>query len=195
MITVFLSGFLFGFLFGGLTLTGLLKITAFLQLKKLQDEYNSTYNEIISLIGTNSVKFLSRYNDSVTFRVATKTKGKVDMIFFLDKKDLCLFKKGDCVLSTQYADKNIIDGICQKLEDSFSKDMKDCVIIMGNIIDRKTMERINPNINFAPAFPEEVSEETDFTIDDILDRINQVGIDNLTDVEKKFLEQYQKDQK
>jgi len=190
MITIFFSGFLLGCV----CLMGAIKFIEYLQLRKLKDEQNSIYNEIVNLIGTSSVKFLSRYNDTLTFRVVTTSKGKVDMIVFLDKKDLGLFSKGDCILSTEYTDKEIIDSICQKLEESYDRDLKDCVNIMGNIVDRKTMTRINPNITFPPAFPEVVEEPT-FTIDDILDRINQVGMVNLTDVEKRFLEQYQKSQK
>ena len=182
--------FICGLFIGGLSLFGILKLHEYLQIKALKDEQNLIYNEIVGLIGTKSVKFMARFNDNVTFRVATKL-GKFDMIVFLDKKDLGLFSKGDCVLSTQYADKEIIDGLCQKLEESYDKDLKDCVNIMGNIIDRKTMTRLNPSINFPPAFPDESEQEPQFNMDDILDRINQVGLDRLTDIEKKFLEQYQ----
>ena len=184
-----------GFLLGCLFMLGIIRLEGYLQLEKLKDEQNSVYNEIIDLIGTKSMKFIARYNNNVTFRVSTKSKGVVDMIVFFDKKDLGLFDKGDCVLTTQNADRKIITDICQKLEDTYEKDLKDCVQIMGNIVDRKTISRLNPNINFPSAFPEERIEEPQFTIDDILDRINQVGMDKLTQDEKNFLDQYQKNQK
>ena len=144
------------------------------------------------MVGTSSVKFSSRYNNTVTFLVSTTFKGKVDLVFFLDKSDFRILSKGEFILGTEHADKKIIEDLCLKLEESYDKDLKDCVKVMGHIVDRKTVKLVNPNVTFPPAFPEDEVEESNFTIDGVLDRITQVGMENLTDDEKRFLEQYQK---
>jgi hypothetical protein len=186
IIVVFISAFLLGCL----SVVGIIKAGGYFQLKKLQKESDSIYSEIVSLIGTKSVKFLARYNETVTFQVLSKTKGEVHLMVFLDKRDIGIFRKGECLYNTQYVTASIVDNIFQLLESFHRKDIMDCVQVMGNIIDKRTMRRLNPNASFPNAFnEEEVEEEPQFTIDEILDRINQVGFDNLTELEIKFLKQ------
>ena len=112
------------------------------------------------------------------------------LILFLDKGDVAIFKKGDLLYSTHYTDKNLVKSIVDSLQDNFKKQIMDCVLVMNNVIDRKTITRLNPDVEFPPAF-QSVEEEEEFTIDDILDRINEVGLENLTEKEKKFLDEYQ----
>lgn len=193
LIILSIISFLSGILFGLLIFTKLSEWKAEKEIQKIRDEHNNIYLEIESLIGTRSVFFLGRFNDNISFRITTLTSGVIDMILFFDKKDVSLFKKNECIYGSHYADKNIIKNICSKLENQFSTDIRDCVKIFGNIIDRKTVSRINPGIEFPPAFP--VDPPKTYTIDDILDRIGEVGINNLDEDEKRFLEQYQKNQK
>ena len=54
----------------------------------------------------------------------------------------------------------------------------------------------NKNVNnisyeFLSKHLKERRQSSEYNIDGILDRINEVGIDNLTDKEKKFLDEYQ----
>lgn len=195
LIILSIVSFLFGIIFGLLIFAKLSEWKAEKELQKVRDEHNNIYLEIESLIGKRNVYFLGRFNDSISFRTTTLTFGVIDILFFFDKKDISLFKKNECIYGSSYVDKEIIKNICSKLESQFSEEIKDCVKIFGNIIDRKTISRINPGIEFPPAFPvvPPVESKT-FTIDDILDRIGEVGINNLDDDEKKFLEQYQKNQ-
>lgn len=190
-MTYFIT-FLIGTAFGFLLLLQFSKWDANQKIKKLKEQHDSVFLEIERLIGTKSLYFLGRYNNNVTFKVITKDS-KMDLVFFLDKKDICLFKKDQCLYSTQFVDKRIVENICSKLEQSFSTEMSDCVKIMGNIIDRKTVLKLNPYVEFPPAFP--VAPPQIFTIDDILDRISEVGLDNLNSEEKQFLNEYQKNQK
>lgn len=188
-IAIAITFFILGLLFGFISFMQFSKWESNKQIQKIKDEHDMIYSEIEKLIGTKSVVFLGRYNDNITFRIMTVKEGVVDMIFFFDKKDVSLFKKNDCIYGTHYANRETINSICLKLEKHFSKEINDCVKIMGNIIDRKTVSKLNPGVEFPPAFPKE--PDRIFTIDDILDRISEVGLNNLTDEEKNFLNQYQ----
>lgn len=182
---IIILALLVGIFIGFFAFLGLLKLNTWYELKKLKDDYNTTYLEVLEIIGSNSLKFMNRYNSNVTFRANLKKHGKVEIIFLMDKKDLTIFKNGECIYSSFYTDKKIVTDICSKLETSFSRELTDCVQVMGNIIDRRTITKLNPNIEFPPAFP--VVEQPQLTMDDILDKINEVGIDNLTPDEKEFL--------
>jgi hypothetical protein len=58
---------------------------------------------------------------------------------------------------------------------------------MGNIVDKRSILRLNPNANFPEAFSKPKVEKKVLDLDSILDRINEVGISNLTKEEKEFL--------
>ena len=150
--------FLIGTAFGFLLLLQFSKWDANQKIKKLKEQHDSVFLEIERLIGTKSLYFLGRYNNNVTFKVITKDS-KMDLVFFLDKKDICLFKKDQCLYSTQLVDKRIVENICSKLEQSFSTEMSDCVKIMGNIIDRKTVLKLLLQ-RYAPMSIEMIKAET-----------------------------------
>lgn len=190
-MVVYFAIFIWGVVMGMSLLILLNKISLHLQTKNVTEEYNTFFTEIKDLIDKNSCRFLSRYNNNVNFRITTQTQGKVDLILFLDKGDVAIFKKGDLLYSTHYTDKTLVKSIVDTLQSNFKKQIMDCVLVMNNVIDRKTITRLNPDVEFPPAFQSEVEEEEGFTIDGILDRINEVGLENLTDKEKKFLYEYQ----
>lgn len=159
-------------------------------LKKLQDSYNQFFTEIKELVGSSSFKFINRFNDHLTFRVTTPSKGKVTLILVLSKKEISIWQKGELLYSTHYANPNLIKSIVQDIEMSYDSKIRDCFQIMGNVIDKTSIRKMNPDAEFPEAFPK--TEVTIFSIDDILDRINEVGIQNLTREEKEFLQNYQK---
>jgi len=163
-------------------------------LKKLQDSYNQFFTEIKELVGSSSFKFINRFNDHLTFRVTTPANGKVTLILVLSKKEISIWQKGELLHSTHYANPNLIKSIVQDIEMSYDSKIRDCFQIMGNVIDKASIRKMNPDADFPEAFPEAFpkTEVTIFSIDDILDRINEVGIQNLTREEKEFLQNYQK---
>lgn len=177
--------FTVGVIFGFALFYGLLKLNAWYQVKKLEEDYNSIYSEILGLVGSKSLKFVNRYNNTVTFRVNLKSHGVVDLIYLIDKKDLNIFRGNVCMYSSFYTDKKILNELCQKIDTSYNKELMDCVDVMGNIIDRRTITKLNPNVQFPAAFP--IVEPDPLNLDDILDKINAVGLDKLTPEEKEFL--------
>ena len=59
---------------------------------------------------------------------------------------------------------------------------------------KKTIPEIDTSLVNIETFNQVASSEIqkDFNIDDILDKINKVGIENLTEEEKEFLNNYNK---
>ncbi len=177
------------FLIGSLSTLIFLRVISFLQMLKLKSDYNKVFGEILNAVGTKSVKFLNRFNDTITFQVSTIGHGKLELIYFMDKKDISTFKDGSVFYTSFYADKIIIENICNKLDDFHDVEISDCVNILGVLVDKKTVMKLVPNqmIGFEDNTPK-------FTIDGILDRISQVGIQNLTKEENDFLTEYHKTQ-
>jgi len=186
----FVLGVCFGMCLGFALFIGLTKLVTKINLKKLQDDYNTFFTEIKELVGSNSFKFINRYNDHLTFRVTTKSLGKVTLIMVMSRRDISIFQKNECIYTSQHADSNLIKSIVDNIESTYDSQIKDCFQIMGNVIDKTSIRRMNPDADFPEAFPK--PEMPIFNIDDILDRINEVGIQNLTPEEKEFLQNYQK---
>ena len=186
----FILGIVFGMCLGFALFFGLAKLVNHWNLKKLQDDYNQFFTEIKKLVGSTSFKFVNRFNDHLTFRITTKSLGKVTLIMVISKRDISIFKNNECIYTTHYADPNLIKSIVDNIESSYDSQIKDCFQIMGNVIDKSSIRRMNSDAEFPEAFPK--PEDLIFSIDDILDRINEVGIQNLTLEEKEFLQNYQK---
>lgn len=183
---IFILGFSAGILFAFLLAKFSLKYSQ----KKLEDEYNNFFKEISSLIGTKSFKFVSRFNDYVTFKAETDSLGQVSVIITLDNKNISILQNDKLVYTDHHADRKLVDGILDNILKSYSSKINDCFKVMDNIVDKNTIRKMNPDIDLPDAFPKPPTKT--FSIDIILDRINEVGISNLTDEEKKFLEDYQK---
>ena len=186
----FILGVCFGIILGYTLFLGLSKLVNYWKLKKLQDNHNQFFTEIKELVGSTSFRFISRFNDYLTFRVITRSKGKVTLILVFSKKEISVFQNNELIYSTNYADPNLIKLIVNNIETFYDTQIKDCFQVMGNVIDKSSVRRINADVEFPEAFPK--IEYPIFSIDDILDRINEVGIQNLTTEEKEFLQNYQK---
>jgi len=185
--------FLVGNLSGLSIFYGLFKLDQYLSLKKLQDEYNTFYNEINSLIGTNSFKFISRFNELITFKVNTPSIGNVNLIINLVRGDISVWEKDQLLYTSNYVDPQLLTEIFNKIISYYSLKINDCFKVMENIVDKATIKKMNPDIIFPEAFPK--PDPTFLDIDIVLDKISEVGMNNLTIDEKEFLENYQKNLK
>ena len=124
------------------------------------------------------------------------------MVFFIDKNDLSIFKDGNCVYTTQNVDQDIINSITSMIWSRFSERISDVVQLYNNIMDRKTFMKLvsqakteiqvinlDENGNIIDPINHFQKDET-LTLDGILDKINQVGYDGLTQIEKDFLKNH-----
>ena len=131
-----------------------------------------------------------------------KSEGKINMVFFIDKNDLSIFKDGNCVYTTQNVDQDIINSITSMIWSRFSERISDVVQLYNNIMDRKTFMKLvsqakteiqvinlDENGNIIDPINHFQKDET-LTLDGILDKINQVGYDGLTQIEKDFLKNH-----
>lgn len=174
--------------------------------KFLLDNYN-IFNELLSNINNGKVKFLSRYNDIVS--LSTKISiGSCRIDYLISEKKFYISLKNEykytSILYTNLIEKNyyfkplfksnIINDICAKINTNFNFEINDIIIIMDNIFDKKTIiDRVQKlKINdFIPDMNINKKEKKEYSIDEVLDRINEVGIKNLTEEEKNFLKNYQ----
>lgn len=186
LVLIFLTGLFLGFTIFYV----ILEVTKKINLIKLKKQYNDAFSEIESLIGTKSFKFVSRFNDYLTFKAHGATLGKVTIVTIPKKGEVSIFRDETIIFTQHYADSGLIKSLINNINITYDNQIKDCYKVMGNIIDKATIKKMNPDVEFPEAFPK-ITQRT-FTMDDILDRINEVGLNNLTKEEKDFLNNYQK---
>lgn len=188
------SMFILGVFVASISILSIYSIIYFIRNWTINRKYNKIYTEIFELIGSKSFKFISRIGDTVSFKLFTKTLGNVELFYFLNKKEVCIFKNNNCLYTIVYADKKIIANICDKIDNDFESEINDCLVILGIAYDKKSLVKLGVDISGVNSdiVQNEKSSKITYTIDDILDRINKVGIDNLNEDEKKFLSNYNK---
>ena len=119
----------------------------------------------------------------------------------MDKKDIAIFKNDKCIYTSELLSKDTLDEIITAIDIYHKDKILDTVNMMGLIFSREDFEKkFNLKVEdlkkgiYAPISMEfndfDSEEEVIYDIDYILDRINVVGIDNLTPEEKKFLRNY-----
>lgn len=201
---MFILGTVFGILISALGFILLDKIKIY----NLKSEYKSVFTEVYQSIGTKSMRFLNRVNQNAIFKVRTKSFGIFDMIVFLDKNQISLFKNQKMIYTSALDNKlvlvstELIDKIIGDIDIEYPQ-MHDLVAVSGSMIDRKTFDTMisntridsqNQNVNFTEDQIKEDDEEEDenLNLDSILDKINKVGMNGLTEKELKYLKDQSK---
>ena len=85
-VLIFLSGLFLGFTIFYV----ILEVTKKMSLIKLEKQYNDAFSEIQSLVGTKSFKFVSRFNDYITFKAHGATLGKVTIVTIPKKGEVSI---------------------------------------------------------------------------------------------------------
>lgn len=177
------------------------------KLKILLDK-NKQFNQILEKAGTRKTRFKTRVNNTVYIGVKLDDYGKVDILYFLDKPDIAIFKGDKLILTSEGVDSKLLNDVMDNLYKTHYHRINDVVEVLGFIFYREDFEK-NFNINMneikekANQMMSQMNDESDisniiknnskkFNIDDILDKINLVGIDNLTKEELEFLNNYNK---
>jgi hypothetical protein len=148
--------------------------------KKIIKEYNSFYESVYNRLTQNEVIFISRINNTV--HLNTDLNGEIQIMYFLDRQDVSIFQDGVCIYTSSLVKKDLIERILKSIWSKFSNQINDVVQISNNTFDKKTFSALS---NISIVQDDEV--DLDLDLDDILDRINEVGYNNLTDLEKQFL--------
>jgi hypothetical protein len=204
-------------LFVGIILGGLLKnwsnkLSEKIAHNKLILDRNKQFKEILEKSKTKKTRFKTRINNVVYIGVKLTDYGRVDVVLFLDKRDISIFRENKCIITSEFVEEKLLNDLMESLETVHYHKIIDTVEILGMVFSREDFEK-QFNVNF-----DEIKEKTDrmmdamrngsedqsdidkiinknkskLDIDDILDKINKVGIENLTREEKEFLENYNK---
>ena len=199
VIAIILGFFALGYLFNNL----LRKILDFYSDKSYKKEINNIFQGILDNIYTHKTSFNSRINNTVSVMTELDTLGSINIVYLIDRKDIAVFKGDKCIYTSDSAEQSIVDEIITGVETFYKKEINDVVNVMGMVFSRDEFEKkfgvkvedINKS-NFRGL--KEMSDiekikkrnEVKFNIDEILDRINSVGIENLTTEERNFLDNY-----
>lgn len=201
-VVVFIGGLLLGILITNL-------FSYFLEKMRDKDkikDINSQFKQILTNLSIGSTKFKSRVNSTVYIETKLNDYGDVGLVYLMDKQDVAIFKNEKCIYTTDNVDDSLVKEITNTIEMKHNKDINDVVEILGFVFSREEFEKsfnISEKIRFNKIKNDINKEESDiekivksnnnkFDIDEILDRISKIGIDNLTEEEKKFLNNYNK---
>lgn len=153
-------------------------------LEKVSREKN--FELIFKNIG--HLKFNKRIGDLIFFDYS-----EYSLVYNIKKQQFFVFREDECILTSQnISDSHVIISIKNHLHTEFSNVMNDCVIVNGVLYSRNLFQ-LNHNNNIRPfsgfAFQRNNlnTEPEEYDIDDILDKINNQGLDSLTEKELEFL--------
>ncbi len=167
---------------------------------------NSIYREVLENIYKDKTFFKNRMNNSISI-VTEISEGLVDVVYLMDRNDIAIFKDDVCIYSSSAVDSDVVDEIIVSINIYHKKEIDDIINIFGFIFSKEYFENkfkikvedIKKNMNIAFGNNDtEVSDvdkikkknENRHDINEILDRIQLVGIENLTVSERKFLDNY-----
>lgn len=167
----------------------------------LKDNINQ-FIQILKNIKSDKTKFKSRVNNTIYIETNLSDYGDVGLVCLLDKKDISIFKDEKCIYTSNLINSDLVNEITKEIELKHNKDINDVIEILGFVFSREDFEK-SFNVNIKEIKNDIKKEESDiekilkknkkrFDIDEILDKISKVGIQNLTEEEKQFLNNYNK---
>jgi len=137
------------------------------------------------------IQFSKRINKYVYFKYE-----KLEIIYLIDKKSLTIFEKDQCIAtSISIPDSKVIEDLIKYLKTKWKSDINNIVVIDNNVFSVNFIEEQKAQISLKSSLKYddpllnqiESNNINNFTIDDILDKINKVGYKNLTSSEIDFL--------
>lgn len=170
--------FITGFVVGSLSVLILLVFLERLNLMNL----NYTYTEVFNRIKDGKSTFISRINNVVNIELSLKKEGKVNVMYWLDNNEISIFKNDKCL----YVSSRVNNKLVSKISNTILKLYHNKI---NNTVDKKTLAKMSKKTNIDDLFGTS-KVEYEPSLDDLLDRINLVGYDNLSDSEKEILKKY-----
>jgi hypothetical protein len=165
---------------------------------------NDVYSNLLNNVHDDKTIFTSRINNTISLETLLDGEGKVNIMYMMDKKDIAIFKNDNCIYTSNLVKPDLLDEIITAIDIYHKTKIVDTVNMMGLIFSREEFEKkFNIRVEdmkkgmYAPMEVYDIDkmineDEIDFDIDYILDRISEVGIENLTPDEKEFLDNYNK---
>lgn len=204
IVSIFGGGVLVGYFFKLWSDRLTDKVNNLREIKDKNDQYERVYQNVIN----KKSRFKTRVNNTVYIGTKLPDYGRVTIVYFLDKSDIAIFKEDKCIITSDSISKELVDKIIKEINYRHGYRIDDIVEVLGLVFYRPDFEK-SFNVNFqdikerAMRMGKEMSEMSDidkiqkrnkvrFDIDEILDKINKVGIENLTNEEKEFLNNFNK---
>ena len=157
---------------------------------KLKD-INKQYIELLKNMNEGRCTFSNRADQTVFLETQLQDWGSVNIIYFMDKEIICIFKEDNCLYTSQILNRKLRTQISTKIEEVFGDQIKDTVNLLGfpfsksNIINK--LEELKTTQEYDA---EKVVEDEKLDIDQILDKINDLGYEKLSNGEKEFLKNF-----
>jgi len=163
------------------------------QLDRKSKKQKNVIEEMFSKILGNCVKmkFLKRVNKYVYLKY-----DNWEVIYLIDKKSLHIFEGDHCLATSTTIDPSslIVKNLIKYIETKWQTDINNIVIIDNNEFSLNFIEEQRKKYLKDEKWSDPLLNELEndknivgLTVDDILDKINEVGYKNLTDLERDFL--------
>ncbi len=212
IIINYLVIFFIGIVLGGFLKNWSNKLSEKISNNKLILDKNKQFKQILEKVNTKRSRFKTRINNTVYIGVKLEDYGRVDVVYFLDKKEnqLNIFKGEKLIMTSDLVSEDLLNEIVNSINKVHYHRIVDVVEILGLVFYREDFEKSfgisfeemkERQMNMMKSMNEEGQSDiqkiinknkTKLDIDDILDKINRVGIENLTEEEKQFLDNYNK---
>lgn len=201
MILVALSFFTLG-LYVGVRVSKILSDKEYKDEKQKKiEEINKIYKNLLKSFVDGRVKFKTRVNQICHLVSEVEDLGMVEVAYFLDRKDIAIFKNGVCVYTSELVDKQTISNLVEYIESAFRSDITDVVNILGLVMSKNEFEKnfrikfddlqkLKDQLNISDVDDIVKENKIKFDIDEILDKISAYGIGSLTIEERLFLDNY-----
>jgi len=190
------------YLLGSFVTNVRLKITELSLVKDIKKKYNNLLNNLIN----NKTSFIKVFDKHIYLSTNMEGLGDVTIIYFIDNESISIFDKDKCLYVSNTIDEKLKGEIISMINNLYKDDINDVINVLGVNISRSelefkikeiTQDRINEidfiknNINSLEEESEIdriiIENESKHTIDSVLDKIIDSGYENLSDTEKDFL--------
>ncbi len=193
---IYASIYLLGIYSGALILSYIIKYKISEDTKKVKKDTNLVYSNLINSISDGNSKFIFRINNQIRIDTYLPNIGNVNVYFHINKKDVSIFQNENTLYISNLVDLSLLNKLNFITKTKFSLEINDTIDIFGIIYSRNyfiNTFNINPSLfkkfeNVEVEKVEKVEEYLD--IDSILDKINLVGYNKLSNKEKDFLNKY-----
>lgn len=194
----FLVVFLIGFI-SGKVYTKYRTIKDAINAKKVyNDELESIFSELLKKVDNFETVFKTRLNNSICFTTNLSKYGNVSVLYIYNEHNLPIISihlDDVCVASSTYINNNnLISKLSYSINFVHRNEISDVVDILGIKLYRKDFEKSLNSIESSNNDLSDIIEtnKNNLDLDEILDKINKVGLSKLSKEEKDFLNNYNK---
>jgi len=201
-LDVLLGLLVLSYLLGSFVTNVRFKISELSLVKDIKKKYNNLLNNLIN----NKTSFIKVFDKHIYLSTNMEGLGDVTIIYFIDNESISIFDKDKCLYVSNTIDEKLKGEIISMINNLYKDDINDVINVLGVNISRSelefkikeiTQDRINEidfiknNINSLEEESEIdriiIENESKHTIDSVLDKIIDSGYENLSDTEKDFL--------